>query len=109
MNMKETQFKNLHQVEAKIYNPYEKKLDSRITSGYFIGYPKKYKGYIFYCPNYSTRIVESGNTRFIENGKISEGMKPRKLEIQEIRVQIPLPITSFKVVVHAVVEHTNDF
>lgn len=36
-------------------------------------------------------------------------MKPRKLEIQEIRVQTPLPITSFKGVVHAVVEHTNDF
>ncbi|KAL6328467.1 hypothetical protein AAG906_038342 [Vitis piasezkii] len=38
--------------EARIYNPHEKKLDSRTISGYFIGYPDKSKGYRFYCPNH---------------------------------------------------------
>ena len=34
--------------ELKIYNPHdEKKLDSRTTSGFFIGYPEKSKGYRF--------------------------------------------------------------
>lgn len=47
--------------EGRIYNPHEKKLDARTISGYFIGYPERYKGYRFYCPNHSTRIVESGN------------------------------------------------
>ena len=30
--------------EARIYNPHEKKLDSRTISGYFIGYPDNRKG-----------------------------------------------------------------
>ena len=57
--------------EAKVYNPHEKKLDLRTISGYFISYPEKSKGFRFYCPNHSTRIVETGNVRFIENGEIS--------------------------------------
>ena len=57
--------------EAQMYNPHEKKLDSRTVSGYFIGYPKKSKGYMFYCPNHSSRIIETGNARFIENGEVS--------------------------------------
>ncbi|KAL1194913.1 Retrovirus-related Pol polyprotein from transposon TNT 1-94 [Cardamine amara subsp. amara] len=57
--------------EVKPYNPHENKLDSRTVSGYFIGYPEKSKGFVFYCPNNSTRIVETGNARFIENGETS--------------------------------------
>ena len=53
-------------VEARIYNPQEKKLDFKTISGYFIGYPDKSKGYRIYCPNHSTRIVETGNARFYE-------------------------------------------
>ena len=30
-----------------VFNPHEKKLDSKIISGYFIGYPDKFKGYRF--------------------------------------------------------------
>ena len=59
------------QAEVRIYNLHEKKLDSRTISGYFIGYPERSKGYRFYCPNRSTRMVESGNARFIENGSVS--------------------------------------
>ncbi|RDX71092.1 hypothetical protein CR513_49605, partial [Mucuna pruriens] len=55
----------------KVYNPHEKKLDARSISGFFIGYPKKLKGYIFSCPNHSMRIVESGNAWFIENDQFS--------------------------------------
>ena len=58
-------------VEARIYNTHEKKLDSIIISGYFIGYSEKSKGYRFYYPNHSTRIVKTGNARFIENGEIN--------------------------------------
>ena len=52
--------------EVRIYNPQEKKLDPRTISGYFIGYAEKSKGYRFYCPSHSTRIVESRNTKFLE-------------------------------------------
>ncbi|RVW56198.1 Retrovirus-related Pol polyprotein from transposon TNT 1-94 [Vitis vinifera] len=71
--------------EARIYNPHEKKLDSRTISEYFIGYPDKLKGYRFYCPNHSVRIVETGNARLLENGEISGSNEPRKENEQHNR------------------------
>ena len=57
--------------EVRIYNPHEKKLNRRTLSGFFIGYAATSKGYKFYCPSHSTRIVESMNTKFLENDMIS--------------------------------------
>ena len=57
--------------EVRIYNPQEKKLDPRTISGYFIGYAERSKGYRFYCPTHTTRIVESRNAKFLENDMIS--------------------------------------
>jgi len=94
--------------EARIYNPLEKKLDSRTISVYFIGYPEKSKGYTFYFPNYSTRIVETSNARFIENGEISGCDNLRNVDIQEVRVQVPLLITSNEIVVPTIVEQPNN-
>ena len=76
--------------EIRYYNPHEKKLDARTISGYFIGYPEKSKGFRFYYPNHITRIIESGNARFIENDEVSGRETPRKVDIKEMRVQIPL-------------------
>ena len=78
--------------EARIYNPHEKKLDSWTISGYFIGYPEKSKGYRFYCPNHSLRIVEIGNAKFIETGEVSGSDDRQLMEIKEIKINIPLPI-----------------
>ncbi|CAH9072186.1 unnamed protein product [Cuscuta epithymum] len=69
--------------EVRVYNPHERKLDLRTVSGFFIGYPEKSKGFKFYCPNHSTRIVETGNARFIENGQVSGSGEPRNVVIQE--------------------------
>ena len=102
MDWKETQFKAPSclgcPVEIRIYNPHEKKLDSRTTSGFFIGYPDKSKGYRFYCPSHTTRIVETGNAKFIENDNISGSDEPRKVELKEVTVQ-DSPITSSQFVV----------
>ncbi|RVX03582.1 hypothetical protein CK203_027914 [Vitis vinifera] len=57
--------------EVRVYNPQEKKLDPRTISVYFIGYTERSKGYRFYCPSHSTRIVESRNAKFLENDLIS--------------------------------------
>ena len=57
--------------EVRIYKSQEKKLDPRTISGYFIGYAERSKGYRFYCPSNSTRIVESRNAKFLENDLIS--------------------------------------
>ena len=96
--------------EIRIYNPHEKKLDERTTSGYFIGYPEKSKGYIFYCPNHSTRIVESGNARFIENGQSSGSSDPRKVDIKESQRETPSqePSVSPPIVVPLVVSRSNN-
>ena len=56
----------------RIYNPQEKELNLRTISGYFIGYSERSKGYRFYSPSHSTRIVESRNAKFLENVLISE-------------------------------------
>ncbi|XP_028124521.1 uncharacterized protein LOC114321552 [Camellia sinensis] len=79
----------LETAEARIFNPQEKNLDSRTISRYFIGYPDKSKGYKFYCPNHSMRIVETGNARFLENGEISGSEKTRVVNFEEIRVDMP--------------------
>jgi len=96
------------QTEIRIYNPHEKKLDARTISG-FIGYPEKSKGYMFYCPTYSTRIVKTGNARFIENGETSGSEASRNVEIKEVRVQVPLTSTStLRIVVPHVDEAHNN-
>ena len=51
----------------RVYNPHERKLDPRTTSGFFISYPLASKGFRFYCPGYHTRIVESLNAKFLED------------------------------------------
>lgn len=63
---------------VRLYNPHINKLDARTISGYFIGYPEKSKGTKFYYPNYSLRILETGNARFIENGEINGNENPQK-------------------------------
>ena len=70
-------------MEAKIYNPHERKLNSRTTNGYFIGYLEKSKGYIFCCPNHSLKIVKTNNARFLENGEVSGSDERQNVEINE--------------------------
>jgi hypothetical protein len=94
--------------EARVYNPLEKKLDLRAINGYFIGYSEKSKGFRFYCPNLGMRIMKTGNARFIENGEINGSDNLQKVDIQEVRVQVPIPITSNKIVVLIVVEQPNN-
>ena len=57
--------------EVKVYNPHERSLDSRTVSGYFIGYPERSRGYRFFCPSHSMRIVEFDRAFFLEDGRIS--------------------------------------
>ena len=64
-------------------------IQERYLDIYFIGYLDKSKGYRFYCHNHSVRIGETGNARFLENGEISGSNEPRKVDVEEIRVDIP--------------------
>ena len=62
--------------KVRVYNPQEKKLDSRIVSRYFIGYVEKSKEYKFYYLSYTMKIIETHNVRFLENDVISWRNEP---------------------------------
>ncbi|GKC78145.1 retrovirus-related pol polyprotein from transposon TNT 1-94 [Tanacetum coccineum] len=82
--------------KARVYNPQKKKLDSQTVSGYFICYPEKFKGYRFYHPNHSSRIVKTGNAKFLENGKVSGSVKNQVVDINEIKDDDPSPMDVHK-------------
>ena len=52
--------------EVRIYNPFESKINHRITCYFFIGYLDHSKGYRFYCPTPGVRLVESQTEKFLE-------------------------------------------
>jgi len=58
-------------LKVRIYNPNIRKLDSRTTSEYFIGYPNNSKGYRFYHPSHTPKIVEARNAKFCEDHEVS--------------------------------------
>uniref|UniRef100_A0A803M5E7 Integrase catalytic domain-containing protein n=1 Tax=Chenopodium quinoa TaxID=63459 RepID=A0A803M5E7_CHEQI len=85
--------------EVRIYNPQEKKLDPRTISGYFIGYAEKSKGYRFYCPSHSTRIVESRNAKFLENDLVNGSDQFQGNVPEKDRIEVPTSNSSDKMVI----------
>uniref|UniRef100_A0A2N9EWH4 Integrase catalytic domain-containing protein n=1 Tax=Fagus sylvatica TaxID=28930 RepID=A0A2N9EWH4_FAGSY len=77
--------------ELRPYDPSLKKLDPRSVSGYFVGYANKSKGYRFYCPSYSMRIVESKRAVFLEGDSVNEVVQPSRFAFEEERVAILVP------------------
>nr|GEX10400.1 putative zinc finger, CCHC-type [Tanacetum cinerariifolium] len=85
--------------EAKLHNPQSRKLDLKNISCFFIGYPKRSKGYRFYCPSYSTRIVKTRHADFLKNANNSRSGSFRRIELQEARyetpvIHVPIPINT---------------
>ena len=78
---------------VRIYNPHEKKLDLRTLSGFFIGYAETSNDYRYYCPSHSTWIVESRNTKFLENDMISGRDRFNDLILVHNHIETP-PSTS---------------
>jgi hypothetical protein len=78
--------------EAKLFNPTIAKLDSKIVSCYFIGYPERSKGFRFYCLDRSTKFVEMRHAVFLEDQMIRGSGTVRKIDLEEKRVYIPNPM-----------------
>ena len=72
-------------VEAKIFNPHLGKLDAKIVSCHFIGYPDRSKGYHFFYPDRFTKFVEMWHIVILENDGISGNLEARKIDFEEIR------------------------
>ena len=71
--------------EAKLYNPFLRKLDPKTVTCFFIGYPDHSKGYRFYCPSHVTRIVETKRAAFLEDFKVSGSSTNPYEELQEVQ------------------------
>lgn len=77
--------------EARPYKPYEKKLDSRTISSYFIGYSERSRGYKFYDPTAKT-IFETGTATFFEDIDFGGRNKVKDIIFEEESAPIPIPI-----------------
>ena len=81
-----------HPVEVKVFNPNIEKLNSKIVSCHFIGYPDKSKGYRFYCPDRHTKFAETKHAVFLEDDMVRESMVAREINFEEKRVYVPTPL-----------------
>jgi hypothetical protein len=79
--------------EAKVFNPNIAKLDPKIVTCHFIGYPDRSKGYRFYYPDRYTKFVEMIHAVFLEDELMRGSMVARKIELEEKRVHAPNPMT----------------
>jgi hypothetical protein len=78
-----------YSTDAKLCNPSIGKLDPKIVSCHFIGYPNKSKGFHFYCHDRYTKIVETRHVVFLEDGVIRGSTVPQKIRLEEKRVYMP--------------------
>jgi hypothetical protein len=78
--------------EVKVFNPTIAKLDSKTVSCHFIGYPERSKGFRFYCPDRSTKFVETRHAVFLEDQMIRGSGTARKIDLEEKRVYTPNPV-----------------
>jgi hypothetical protein len=78
--------------EAKVFNPNIEKLDAKTISCHFIGYPKKSKGFRFYCSDRYTKFVETRHTVILEDEMMRGSMVAREIILEEKRVCVPTPM-----------------
>jgi len=78
--------------EAKVFNPNIGKLDPKIVSCHFIGYPEKSKGFRFYYPDRHTKFVETRHAVFLEDEMIRGSMVAREINLEEKRMYAPTPM-----------------
>jgi hypothetical protein len=69
--------------EAKVFNPMIGKLDPKIVSCHFIGYPERSKGFRFYCPDRFTKFVETRHVVFLEEEMMRGSVTVRKIDLEE--------------------------
>ena len=97
--------------EAKEFNPNIRKLDPKTESCHFIGYPKKSKGFRFYCLDKHTKFAEMRHAVFLEDEMIRGSMIAREIDLEEKQVYAPTlmihgPFFSLPVVAAPTVQDT---
>ena len=77
--------------EARPYRPYEKKLDSKTVSSYFIGYSERSMGYKFYDPTLRS-IFETGTATFLRMLSLGGEIRLETLSLRRNRLRFPLSL-----------------
>ena len=77
------------QAEVRLFNPALGKLDERMVSYHFNGYPERSKGFRFYCPDRHTKFAETRHAIFLEDDMIRGSMVRREIDLEEKRVYGP--------------------
>ena len=92
-----------YKVEVRPYNPQSKKLDPKTISGYSIGYCVGLRGFRFYFPSHTTRVIKSDRDIYFEDDNdTSQG--PREIVFKEHPIFIPMPIAS-ALIIGRVIDH----
>ncbi|KAK3021292.1 hypothetical protein RJ639_047283 [Escallonia herrerae] len=56
------------------------------------GYSERSKGFRFYCPSHTTRIVETRHAVFFEDAEYSGSCTPRIINLEEIQDHVSIPV-----------------
>jgi hypothetical protein len=75
--------------ETKVFNLNIGKLDPKIVSCHFIGYPEKSKGFHFYCSDRYTKFVEMRHAVILEDEMMRGSKVAREIVLEEKRVCVP--------------------
>lgn len=63
----------------------------------FVGYPEHSRGYRFYCPNHTTRIIKTNRATFLDEINFTHVYEDLALELQELEEDdtkdVPISIT----------------
>jgi hypothetical protein len=76
--------------KAKLFNPSIEKLDTKIVSYHFIGYPDKSKGFRFYCPDRYIKIVETRHAIFLKDEVIRGAWYLKRYDLRRSGSVCPL-------------------
>ena len=91
------------------YDPNLKRLDFKTIRTFFVGYADKSKGYRFYCPTYSMRIVEYKHAIFLEEGtNVGKDMQALKFAFEEERSANLTFSTSLDIVMPPLFKHHDE-
>jgi hypothetical protein len=75
--------------EAKIFNQNAGKMEPKTVSYHFIGYPEKFKGFRFYCPDKHTKYVEMRHAIFSDHEMMRGSNMPQEISLEEKWVYMP--------------------
>ena len=76
--------------EAKVFNPNIGKLDPKIVSFHFIGYPEKSKSFYFYSADRHTKFMEMRHVVFLEDEMMRGAWELKKLTLKRSGCMRPL-------------------